>query len=60
MWRWTTFDDEAVGLARTVTELLREQANLLETGNLLSKPDLDSYERRSERIRELIRLLAEE
>lgn len=59
MWRWTIFCGDANGLAGKVTELLREQTKLLETTHLFSRADLESYERRSERIRELIQLLAE-
>ncbi len=59
MWRWTVFCGDAAGLVGKVTELLREQAELLETASLLSRADLESYERRSERIRELIYQLAE-
>jgi hypothetical protein len=56
---WTIFCGDANGLAGKVTELLQEQTKLLETTNLFSRADLDSYERRSEQIRELIELLAE-
>jgi hypothetical protein len=59
MWRWTIFCGDATGLERKVTELLQEQTKLLETTHLFSRTDLESYERRSERIRELIQLLAE-
>jgi hypothetical protein len=57
--KWTAFCGET-GLARKVTQLLLGQTKLLETANLLSRADLDAYETRSERISELIRLLAEE
>ena len=57
--KWTVFWGET-GLVHKVSELLQEQAKLLETASLLSRVDLEIYERRSERISELIRLLAEE
>jgi hypothetical protein len=59
MWLRTVFCGET-GLVRKVTELLQEQTKLLDSVNLLSRADVETYERRSERISELIRLLAEE
>jgi len=59
MWRWTIFCGDATGLAGEVTELLHEQTELLESANFLSRAYLESYERRSDRIRDLIQLLAE-
>ena len=59
-WGWAIFCGDAPGLARKATELLQEQSKLLETANVLSRTELESYERRSEQIGELIRLLAKE
>jgi hypothetical protein len=46
------------GLLDYVMQLLRQQAELLETTDALSKAELDGYEKRSEHIRELIAVLA--
>lgn len=49
--------DSETRLARKITELLQEQTKLLGTANFFSRANLDSYEKRSERISELIRQL---
>ena len=59
MWRWAMFYGDATGLVDKVTDLLHEQTQLLETASLLTRADLESYESRSEQIRELICQLAE-
>jgi hypothetical protein len=54
---WTMVCDSETTLARKATELLQEQIRLLDTPNFFSRANLDSYEKRSEGISELIRHL---
>ncbi|MGH9502851.1 MAG: hypothetical protein ACRD20_08375 [Terriglobales bacterium] len=54
------FGCETAALIRGVTHLLQQQQALLDTATVLSAPEMESYETRSEQIGELIRLLAQE
>jgi hypothetical protein len=51
---------QAPVLTGKIMELLGEQMHLLETAKVLSGAELESYERRSEQIRELIRFVTAE
>jgi hypothetical protein len=54
------FVGQTSGLVQKIQGLLREQIQLLDTTSVLSGAALESYEIRSERIRDFIQLLTED